>query len=166
MCFPCAVKSWLSLPACLPRCICLLPLSFCWHHPPCLPSDWARVVLGCSDCFRSCPPTFPSLCGGTVGSLASRACECALPCNPIGHVHCACYSLGPMYSEGLCFRSRRLIRRDTVQRESSVVREPCPASFHEGYCLEFPAVGLKYAQSSPEPPQLPAESLPVLVQAM
>lgn len=104
---------------------------------PCLsggishPSDWAWVVLCCSGCLHSCPPAFPSLCRGTAVSLTSRPCECTLPCNPIGRVHCACYRLGPMYSQGLCFRFRRLIRRDTVQRESSIVREPVLLCFTE-----------------------------------
>lgn len=126
MYFLCGVRSQLSLPACLQRCVCLLPLSF-WWHPPTLPSDWAGVLLGSSGCSHSRPPSFSSFCRGTAGSLTSRPCECTLPSNPIGHVQCACYRLGSMYSKGLCFRSRRLIRRDMVQRESSVVREPCPA---------------------------------------
>lgn len=45
-----------------------------------------------------------------------------------------------------------------MQRESSVVRERRPASFDVGYGLQFPVVDLDDAQSSPEPPQLPADS--------
>lgn len=142
---------------CPPRSICCCP-----HLSGGIPP---MPALGCSGRFCSCPPSCPPGVRGTAGSLTAQH-ECALPCNAIGHVRCARYKLGPVQSGALCFRSRRLIRRDTTQRESSVVREPCPASFHVEYSLLCRVVGLEDAQSSPEPPQLPARSPPVLVQAV
>lgn len=158
MCALCAVRSWLSLSARSPRSTCCCP-----HLSGGIPH--AGAVLGCSGCFRSCPPSCPPRVGGTAGSLTAEH-ERTLPCNATGHVRCARCRLGPAHSEAPCFRSRRLIRRDTMQRESSVVREPGPASFHVECSLRCRVVGLEDPQSSPEPPQLPARSPPVLEQAV
>lgn len=157
MCVLCAARSQLSLSALPAKVYLLLPPSF-WQHPP----DACAGLLGS---LLFCPPSCPPGVGGTAGSPTAQH-ECTLPCNAIGHVRCARYRLGPLQSGALCFRARRLIRRDTTQRESSVVREPCPASFHVEYSVLCRVVGLEDAQSSPEPPQLPARSPPVLVQAV
>lgn len=92
------------------------------------PSDLLRLL-------SFLPSSSPCCRRGTAGVRTSRPRECTVPCNAIGRVHCACCRHGPVPCESLSFRSRKLIRRDAVQRESSVVRERCPASSRAGYGL-------------------------------
>lgn len=95
------------------RYVSLLPLCLWWHPPSCLLTG---LRLPCAAQVAFIRALLYFLLAEARWALTSRACECTLSCNPIGRVHCACYRLGPVYSAGLCFQSRRLIRRDMVQR--------------------------------------------------
>lgn len=95
------------------RYVSLLPLCLWWHPPSCLLTG---LRLPCAAQVAFIHALLYFFLAEARWALTSRACECTLSCNPIGRVHCACYRLGPVYSAGLCFQSRRLIRRDMVQR--------------------------------------------------
>lgn len=116
----------LACQVCFPAAPCLW-----WHPPSCLPTG---LGLPCAAQVAFIHPLLYFLLAEARWALTSRACECTVPCNPIGHVHCACYRLGPVYSTGLCFRSRRLMRRDMVQR-AVLWESPVLLCFTQGIAL-------------------------------